>query len=137
MGVGLKEIGAGLVDAVALKADMHGRSIPDQLRHEQSEFAAVRSVVRSTIQTLPCTEDREDLEAFEAMLILGEHFLELRHGPKSADLSLEVDARVETFIAFLRRFDEAWKNEYLDRPLTERAAHAVTACMGRKNKEAA
>jgi hypothetical protein len=137
MGVGLKEIGAGLVDAVALKANIHARSVPDQLRHEQSEFATVRSVVRSTIQSLPRTEDRDDLEAFEAMLLLGEYFLDLRRGPKSADLPLEVDGRVEAFTAFLRRFDEAWKNENLDRPLAERAAHAITSCMGKKKRAAA
>jgi hypothetical protein len=133
----LKEIGGGLVDAVTLKADIHARSISDQLREEQTEFAVVRSVVRRRLEALPNTELRHRLEAFDAMLLLGEYFLDLRKGTDSVNLHCEVAARTETFIAFLRHFDEVWKNECLDRSLAERATHAIDSCVRQGTKAAA
>jgi hypothetical protein len=129
MGVGLKEIGAGLATAVNIKAAAHSRSISEQLLCEKEEFSVVRAVVREKIRQAPTTEEKAGLEAFDAMLFIGEYFLNLRNSTKSADLFGEVDVRAEAFIDFLKHFDDVWKHQLLDRSLLERAEHALASCV--------
>jgi hypothetical protein len=137
MGVGLKEIGGGLADAVGLKALTHSRSASDQLAAEQEEFAVVREVVRQRVRQTPNKDERLRLEAFDAMLCLGEYFLNLQNTTKCTDLQSEVDDRTSTFIAFLQDFDKIWKNELLSKSLVERAENAMSCFNGKRGRAAA
>jgi hypothetical protein len=126
MGIGLKEFCAGLTEAVGIKAALHSRSLSDQLAIEKDEFSVVRALVRNEIGRASNEGEKARLEALDALLVLGEFFLNLRKSTRANDLHSEVDNRADEFIAKLIDFDEAWKNELLDRPLDERAANALS-----------
>jgi hypothetical protein len=137
MGVGLKEIAAGLAAAVNIKANAHCHTISDQLSIEKEEFSVVRDVVNKKLRHEPNAEERRRLQAFDCMLFLGEFFLNLPNSTESHDLPSEVDRRAEAFISFLMKFDDVWKNQLLDRPLVERAENALSACLEKYSSAAA
>jgi hypothetical protein len=82
-------------------------------------------------------DEQMRLEAFDAMLFLGEYFLNLRNDTKSCDLPSEVNGRAEAFIAFLKHFDDVWKNQLLDKSVAERAEHALSCSLQRRDRVAA
>jgi hypothetical protein len=137
MGNGLTEIAAGLAAAVEIKAQIHARTISDQLAIENEEFSVVRQVVHQRMTRELRPAERARLEAFDCMLYLGEFLLDLRNGTETRDLPSEVHLRAEAFINFLKQFDEVWKNQLLDRPLAERAENALSSCLKRRSIAAA